>query len=60
VNHVLMSQEELDERDDMLAEVTDPMFMRGGESDADGEAEPDESGVGFSSAAGDGYALSGT
>ena len=55
MTHVLMSPEEEEERDDALAEVIDPMFMRGGDMDADGEAEPDEAGAMFGSA-GDGEA----
>ena len=53
MTHVLMSPEEEEERDDALAEVVDPMFMRGGEMDAEGEAEHDDAGAVFGSA-GDG------
>ena len=44
MTHVPMSHEELTERDDLLAEVNDPNFLRGGDLDADGEVEADEGG----------------
>lgn len=35
-----MSKEELDERDELMAEVLDPMYLRA-DADADGEGEID-------------------
>ena len=38
-----MSEMEIEERDEALAEVVDPMYMMRGEADADGEVEMDTS-----------------
>ncbi|KAF8239312.1 RNA polymerase II-associated protein [Tricholoma matsutake] len=46
VNHAPMSQEEIDEREEALAEVADPMFLLiRGDADADGEIEVDDGGL---------------
>jgi RNA polymerase II-associated factor 1 len=45
VTHVPMSKDEEDERAEALAEVMDPMFLRGvGDVDADGEADAESVG----------------
>lgn len=38
-----MNEMEIEERDEALAEVVDPMYMMRGEADADGEVEVDTS-----------------
>ncbi|KAI6010676.1 RNA polymerase II-associated [Pisolithus orientalis] len=45
MSHVPMSKEELDEREELMAEVLDPMYLRG-DVDADGEGEIDVDAVG--------------
>lgn len=42
ISHVPMSKEELDEREELLAEVTDPTFLLSRDDvDADGEIDVD-------------------
>jgi RNA polymerase II-associated factor 1 len=42
ISHVPMSKEELDEREELLAEVTDPAFLLNRDDvDADGEIDVD-------------------
>ena len=42
ISHVAMSKEELDEREELLAEVTDPTFLLNRDDvDADGEIDLD-------------------
>ncbi|KAJ7580215.1 RNA polymerase II-associated protein [Mycena floridula] len=39
MGHMPMSQEEIEERDEALAEVVDPLFLMRGEADVDGDGE---------------------
>ncbi|KAH7922312.1 hypothetical protein BV22DRAFT_1070656 [Leucogyrophana mollusca] len=51
MSHLPMSKEELDEREEVLAEVMDPMYLLGrGDADADGEGEVDDGGDGIGDA----------
>lgn len=45
ISHLPMSKEELDERDELMAEVLDPMYLRA-DADADGEGDIDVDAVG--------------
>ncbi|KAI6122331.1 RNA polymerase II-associated [Pisolithus croceorrhizus] len=57
MSHVPMSKEELDEREELVAEVLDPMYPRG-DVDADGEGDIDVDAVGQTTTAGDAHAES--
>ncbi|KAI6101369.1 RNA polymerase II-associated [Pisolithus sp. B1] len=57
MSHVPMSKEELDEREELVAEVLDPMYPRG-DVDADGEGDIDVDAVGQTTTAGDARAES--
>jgi len=45
LTHTRMSVEEAEEREEVLAEVMDPVYLMGRDADADGEAEVESEGV---------------